>query len=190
MKKLILILTIFTLTCITLLSKTTYISHKDEVPFMVQHNTGAYSKDNCGIASLKMALEFMDVKAGTIQQLRNEIKPYPNWIYTDELEEYLDKREVEYDIISIDNKETIIEYLNDGILLMCLDMSKITTQYNGVTGHFIIVVGYYIDSKGEWLEVYDPMLYKTQCYKLEEVYTSAKSWWEYSFYFTQQKSPQ
>lgn len=183
MNKIALIIVICLLSCTTLLAKVTYVSYKDDVTYTSQLNTGSYSTDNCGIASLKMALDYIGVKTSSVSDLRNQIKPRSGWIYTDELETYMDDRNILYRIEGLDNKEVIKKCLDDGILLMCLDMSRVSAPYSNVTGHFIIVVGYYIDDRGEWLEVYDPTVYNTQYYKLDEVYQSAKDWCGYMYQF-------
>lgn len=188
-KKILLMIAILLLSCTSLLAKVTYVSYKNEVTHISQYNTGTYSNDNCGIASLKMALGYINVEVGSVAELRTQIKNRSGWIYTDELESYIDSRSVPYEIEWLDNKEVITKCLDDGILLMCLDMSKVSTPYNNITGHFIVVVGYYIDDRGEWLEVYDPALYKTQYYKLDEVYQSANDWCGYTYHFKQNKSP-
>lgn len=164
-------------------AKTTYISYSDDIKLVNQMNTGQYSYNNCGAASLEMVFDYLNVDMGTASEIRREIKMGDGWLYTDEIEDFLVDNDILYEIESIFDEEDILNALDRGILMMCLDASKISGKdYSGVTGHFVVVSGYYIKGNEEYLEVFDPMSYEIKYYKLEEVLL-ASYWWEYFFVF-------
>lgn len=168
----------------TVSAKIVYVSYTDEVSLTTQYNTGRYWRDNCGAASLYMALEYMEYNLGSVEDIRRGIKNQSGWLYTNELEDYLDDNEVDYDVVEIEYEEDIIKAIDKGILIMCLDMSKVSGKdYSGITGHFIAVVGYVYRDEEYLLEVYDPMSRKTKYYELNEVFLSASEWWGYFFLF-------
>lgn len=168
----------------TLLAKTTYISYSDEIKLVNQMNTGQYSYNNCGAASLEMVFDYLNVDMGTASEIRNQVKPYDGWLYTNEIEEFLDYNKIPYEIESIFDEEDILNALDKGVLMMCLDASKISNKtYTGISGHFVVLSGYYQKDEDCYLEVFDPMSYETKYYKTNEVLLSAMSWWEYFFVF-------
>lgn len=185
MKRIIKILCICLIVLFTtnLSAKTIYVSYSDEFELTTQYNTGKYWRDNCGASALFMALDYMDVDLGSVEDIRCEIKNQSGWLYTDELQEFLDDNKVDYSIEYIWDENTIIEMLDKGILLMCVDVSKISGKdYNG-KGHFFIVTGYKQDSEGCKLEVYDPMSLKIKYYDLHETFQASENWWRWLFLF-------
>ena len=184
MKRILMIITILIFLITTTYSKTIAVSYTDEVELTTQYNTGTYWRDNCGAASLYMALEYMGYDLGSIEDIRRDIKNKSGWLYTDEIEDYLCFNKVDYDVLELESEDDIINVIDKGILIMCLDMSKISGRdYSGITGHFVAVVGYVYKDNEYLLEVYDPMSYEIEYYKLEEVFLSASEWWEYLFLF-------
>lgn len=185
----------------TIFPKTEYVSQLDKnFKFTNQDSTGKYSYDNCSVTSMYMIFQLLDIKLGLPEDIRSDLKNQSGWVYTNEIEKYLNRHEVIYYIRQIKTKEDMVDLLkNDKILLLCLDLSKLSYKLddstvnnrmvgksrNG-TGHFIGVSGYYLntDDNVEYLEVLDSLNYEVRYYSLDEVYESVMSWWGWGFVFS------
>lgn len=163
-----------------------YSSYSDKVTLITQYSTGEYSDTNCGIASLKMALDYLGVESESVEKLREAVRPQAGNVYTNEITDYLDANGIPYKIEFIHNSETLVKALDSGILMLCLDMARVNNaSYNG---HYIIITGKRIEENNTYLEVYDSMYYTKQYYELEKVAYSAQQWWGSFFIFSKENN--
>lgn len=171
------------LMAIPIYARTVMISYSDEFKPTSQYGTGVYEFDNCGAASTYMVLDYYGMKPKSVAEVRQEIRPYSGWIWTTEIEAYLDKNNVDYQLCYMNSVDSLVESLNKGIVMLCVDASRISNKEYIGSGHFIVVVGYREDLNGRYFEVYDPASSKIEYYDAEEVYLSVKDWWGYFFLF-------
>lgn len=164
-------------------AKITYTTYSDEIEIVKQSNTGRYSETNCGIASLKVALNYLGVESGSVSSLREEVRPYSGYVYTNELEDYLKKEDVEYRVQYLRDKNVILNALDEGIVILCLDMNKVS--HVNYSGHFIVLTGKIVMSDKVIIEAYDSMYSRVQYYDLDSLMYSAESWWQWCFTFSE-----
>ncbi|MGL4738913.1 MAG: C39 family peptidase [Cellulosilyticaceae bacterium] len=185
---------------------TTYVTHLDSTPiFTAQASTGVYASTNCAPTSLFMVLKWLGQTPSSVSQLRNELTGNSGWIYTPEIENYLSNKEIPYQTIYLGSTSTFINTLNDGILLVCLDISKISPaasltpptnlspllkelpvgkESSSGTGHFVVATGYFIQDGVTYIEMLDPLNSGIRYYQLDELFQSVKDWYNYLYLFT------
>lgn len=183
MKRIFGFIGVLLLLVVPLYARTIMISYSDEVKLTSQYNTGIFSDDNCAAASTYMTLDYLGCTPKSVADVRSAIKDGGGWIYTDEIEAYLDKNKVDYQLCYMNSIDSLVEALNKGIVMVCIDASRISNKEYTATGHFVVVVGYKEDANGRYFEVYDPASSKIEYYDAEEVYLSVKYWWGYFFLF-------
>lgn len=166
-----------------LCAKITYTTYSDEISIVKQEGTGRYSDTNCGIASLKVALSYLGIESGSVSGLRESVRPYEGYVYTNELQDYLDKKDVNYQVKYLSDKDVILNSLDDGIVLLCLDMDKVS--HVGYNGHFIVLTGKIVMDDKVIIESYDSMYSRVQYYDLDSLMKSAESWWQWCFTFSE-----
>lgn len=186
LKKLVLVLGVVVsnmLISTPLYAKITYTTYSDEIEIVKQENTGRYSDTNCGIASLKVALDYLEVESGSVSSLREAVRPYSGSVWTNEIQDYLDDKDVDYMVKYLKDKNVILDALDDGIVILCLDMAKVShVSYNG---HFIVLTGKIVMDDKAIIESYDSMYSRIQYYDLDSLMESAKSWWQWCFTFSE-----
>lgn len=155
-------------------------------------STGVYSTNNCAPTSLAMIFNYLSVPYKSVSWVRSLITRSGGWVYTNEIEDYLLKEGMEYNIEYISEEKDIINNLNNGdIVMLCVDISKVRyssnkyvgRQFTGGTGHFIVVTGYYMDDDMTVFEVLDPMNKGVRYYDSKELLESIVSWWSFCFTF-------
>lgn len=170
-----------------------YISRLSDADYFInQYQTGTYSESNCGPTSLGMVFHYLNYSYSSVSYLRNLIRPYSGWVYTDEIEEYLLENNIPYDIEHISSKEDLIQILyNGGMIMTCLNVSYISystskligRSYFGGTGHYLVISGYYKDDQKCYFEVLDPSNKEVRYYNGDELINAISSWWPYSIIF-------
>jgi hypothetical protein len=176
--------------------------------FIDQNTTGIYSYENCGPASVTMALKWVYSDFDkTTDDARNTYLPEGGWWTTNHIVNYLNLYQVNGTIIPFGNNKSndlIAELDNGNITVLCLDMYYIRMQTKGLhfpvdkfyqtnkvgSGHFIVVKGYKIVDEHILFEVYDPassMTYtngtnmgKNRLYRAEDIMNSSEVWWKYA----------
>lgn len=161
------------------------IDKTEHVRFTIvtQENTGRYSSTNCGIASLKMALNFLGEEGDSVADLREQIRPEAGLVYTNEIIDFMQKKEMPYKLKTVKTEDDIIQALNSGITLLCLDIGKVLGLSS--SGHFIVGTSVIYDEQTgtKYLRTYDSLSSKVQYYDLAEVTNSAKEWWGWMITF-------
>jgi hypothetical protein len=173
--------------------------------YRTQMGTGRYEENNCGPASVSMAMkwfeESLDVDPGAVREAVTPV--LDGWWYTTDIENALGEYGVPYAIEPFDSVESALAELDAGyILILCLTMGAISRQvppytshfnrfYAYDSGHFVVVKGYMED--GDWLDVYDSNNWsedyytdgspygKDRFFRGPEVLSSASGWWAYMF---------
>jgi hypothetical protein len=144
--------------------------------------------------------EFFDNSA---ESARMEFRSSGGWWYTDDIEDYFDKHDIEYDIANYYDAYNIIDVINDDdIVILCLDTSYISYSddtnskfgrfYSYEGGHFLIVKGYVYYEGELYFEVYDSNCWGDtypngvpkgidRLYKASEVEKALLDWWDHYF---------
>lgn len=171
-----------------------YVSRlSDQDIFINQLNTGPYALDNCGPTALAMIFNYLNYDYDTVNELRRQIRPYSGWVYTNEIEDYLNTHALAYKMRYVDSSEDLINLINDKqIILLCVNISYVRYNaankligrtYTGGTGHFLVVSGYYQDDSRLYFEVLDPLNRQVRYYESEELVSAINNWWTQCFAF-------
>ncbi len=169
-----------------------------------QRGTGYAANNNCGPASVSMAIAYHlgeDVPAAEVRELSPR---EGGWWYTSDIHKALSYYGVPYAVLALEEPNDLIYALDRGhVLLVCVKMGEISYNpdpksrfgrfYTYSSGHFLILKGYFTDGEGvEWIMVYDSnnlgRTYldgtpkgKDRYYMKEEVYLAMEVWWPYYF---------
>ncbi|MGL4738914.1 MAG: C39 family peptidase [Cellulosilyticaceae bacterium] len=185
---------------------TTYVSQLTSKPlFTSQYNTGNYSTNNCAPTSLYMILRWLGQSPPPIAELRMQLTKGSGWVYTNEIEDYLSTNHISYQSLYLNDVTTLKTALDQGILLLCMDISQITpeeklTPPNDLppllrplevgkestsgTGHFIVATGYLVQGTTTYIETLDPLNSGVRYYKIDELFQATSSWYPYVYLFT------
>lgn len=174
--------------------------------YMDQGDTGTYSEINCGPTSLAMILKWVNRNSTeTGLSLRNQRINNGDWWSTTIIQEFLRRKGVSYMTYRYSENTLLNEVKYGRIALVCLDMSRISRNYNPttsnagrfydhVTGHFIVVKGYRYINNVLYFEAYDPFsmgetysngqpLGKDRLYKASELSNAVNNWWRQIYTF-------
>ena len=173
-------------------AKTTYVTHLgDQEVFISQYGTGTYALYNCAPASLAMIRTWRGDEIQNVEGIRQNISNKEEWMYTDEVEDYPTKENINYNRQDIWDQESLVEYLDTGMLLMCVDISKVARSQDPDsligrtssigTGHFLVASGYYQQDANLYIQVLDPLNTGIRYYPAEELFEAAQNWWQYTF---------
>lgn len=185
---------------------TLYVSQLTNIPlFTSQHNTGSYSANNCAPTSLYMILKWLGQSPPPVADLRLQLTKESGWVYTNEIEDYLTTHQIPYQSLYLSDTSTLQTALDQGIILLCMDISQITSQTNlsppanlppllnhlevgksstSGTGHFIVATGYVIHGDTTYVEVLDPLNSGIRYYKIDELFEATSHWYPYLYLFT------
>lgn len=185
-------------------------NNRDYDWYIDQAHTGEHSNDNCGPASVTMAIKWADASfSKTAEEARKKYISSGGWWTTDEIADYLDDYDIEYMFFDMpvdtkdDNIRTIMSIIDSGnIALACTEMkyiplndtadTRVNRFYEFDSGHFFIIKGYAIVDNYTYFEVYDPNNWdetyadgalkgKDRFYEANTVVDAISYWWPYVF---------
>ena len=206
----------YTLERIYGLGKNLYEGHSNNVNYdwyYDQLNSGIYYYNNCGPASVTMAIKWVDENFNkTPEDARNTYPCNGGWWYTKDIINYLNQYSVNNYTINIDHIDSIQSQINSGnIVILCLDMYYIRSQANDNWhvdkfyttwpkgwGHFIVMKGYKIVDGEAYYEAYDPYSYGVKYsndtlkgvnryYRSEDLDSAVINWWSYAIIVSKNK---
>lgn len=181
-------------------------NNRDYEWYVDQALTGEHRNNNCGPASVEMAMRWVrEDFTGTAEEAREHFMPEGGWWYTDQVMDYfkLHEQEISYLFFDTSDKDKGINDLKESIesgniVLLCLDMgyvsrefeweSRINRFYSYDDGHFLIVKGYAEVDDKTYFEVYDPNNWnqtyedgtqrgKDRYYEAEMLIDAVYEWW-------------
>lgn len=191
MKKIIYAIFLITiLTSPVIASNSSYFSNLTNKNILKnQYSTGVYSNENCGPTSVYMLFSWLEYNAGTVEEIRKEIRDSGGWVWTNEIEDYFSNKNIKYSVVSLLTREDLIKNLKENnCILLCVNISKISLgscfskigkQSSGGTGHFILATGYYKDDNYDVIEILDPANQEIRYYKADELMNAITCWWAY-----------
>lgn len=171
--------------------------------YVNQGDTGKFSSTNCGPACAEMIGKWIDKDfQGTAEEARKlDYCDEGGW-FTENIQNYLAKYEIESRIIANVSKEKIIFNLQNGnIVVLALKIGEISLNdpkensehtgrfYESDGGHFIIVKGYVVVDGVTYFKVYDPNSWeyvygddspmgKDRYFLADEVVEASKVWYD------------
>lgn len=151
------------------LSEDEYVSNDRGYAWYInQNNTGQYSYENCGPASVTMACMWSDPYFGhSTEEARATFHSEGGWWYMDDIASYLEMYGIPCREVENQGSQGIMNQLRRGrIIIINIDLRELsynrnTAQhvdkfYNGGSGHFIIIKGFALVDGKVFFECYDP----------------------------------
>ncbi|WP_461206607.1 cysteine peptidase family C39 domain-containing protein [Clostridium sp. DL1XJH146] len=170
--------------------------------YVDQGTTGEYSYTNCGPTCAEMIGKWKDENfGGSAEEARSLDYGDDGGWFTENIQNYLDRFNIETEIIGDVTEDLVIDNLNQGnIMVIGIKSDEISfndSKYGGHVnmvyqmygGHFILVKGYVVADDVLYFEIYDPNgAYETyedgtpsgkdRYYRADEVIQASKDWYD------------
>lgn len=188
---------------VTELNQHLYVNNDQHYSWYIdQEDTGKHAENNCGPTSVVMAGLWQDDDFDiTAEEARDDYRSNGGWWYTDDVEDFLEKYNVDFELKDYHDEYELVETLNEGnIILLCIDTSYLSYSDDDYTGrfysyeggHFLIVKGYQYIDRALYFQVYDPNGWsevyqdgspkgKDRLYLGEELSDAILNWWDEYF---------
>ena len=136
--------------------------------YIDQADTGPCSQNNCGPASVTMAIKWYDSSfARTAADARETYPAGGGWWYTSDIINYLDLWSVPWTVSSFTGTQQLMQILSEGQLVIlcintaCLNQDDVSEHrvgrfYSYASGHLLVVKGWRMVDSTVFFEFYDP----------------------------------
>jgi hypothetical protein len=136
--------------------------------YVNQFTTDPFGSVNCGPTSVEMAGLWTHPEfAHTAEEARTLYRSEGGWWYDSDISGALTTFGIDYEVSYLANRNDLIANLESGrIILINNNMSlipynstsesRLNRFYTGVTGHYLLVIGYIVTDTGTYFEMYDP----------------------------------
>ncbi|MBN1416824.1 MAG: hypothetical protein JW973_17130 [Bacteroidales bacterium] len=174
--------------------------------YIDQMNTGLHAYNNCGPASVTMAIKWVNESFDkTAEDARNTYRSDGGWWYTNDIINYLNMYAINNKTISLPHVDSLQYEIHSGhIAILCLDMFYIRKEQNvrwhvdkfysaeeEGWGHFIVIKGYKVVDGEIFYESYDPYSFGKKYlndtlkgldryYRSEDLNNAVINWWAYA----------
>jgi len=178
--------------------------------YLDQAHTGDHSNNNCGPTTVTMAAKWANASFdGTPEDARDAFRPNGGWWYSDDIDACLERFDIDYDTIMIEDAYTLRAIIDSGrIAIINNSMGYITREsdtnfhknrfYEFDSGHYFIIKGYALVDQYTYFEVYDPnnwdMTYadgtpmgKDRYYEASVLMASIDNWYPYAIAINRSK---
>lgn len=179
---------------------TEYVSNDRSYEWYVdQGDTGEYSANNCGPASVAMVGHWLDESfPAATSEIRELIPADGGWWYSWDISNALEQHSIAFTEIPIEDHDTLVEIIDEGaIAILNNEMGvipfnsdaeqRVQRFYSYSSGHYFVLKGYAIVDGNLFFEVYDPNNWgkvyedgqpmgKDRYYAAEELLISLE-WW-------------
>jgi hypothetical protein len=136
--------------------------------YVNQFTTDPFGSVNCGPTSVEMAGLWTHPEfAHTAEEARSLYRSEGGWWYDSDIAGALSTFGIDYEFAYLSDSDDLIAFLQSGqIILINNNMSlipynptsesRLNRFYTGVTGHYLLVIGYIVTDTGTYFEMYDP----------------------------------